>query len=974
MDTHPDAISDPAVDPTLALSDADEYFESDTEDQSPEPTIADLVRELRQAKLREDALSQRADDDAMERLSLQRALETEKQLSNQLSDDLVNLSKIDRAEVETRHATLLEDQKSAEIKAQRAALLEAQKTAEIEAQRAALLQAQETKHEKHLPTNNSSVTDLSGTSGYNRLHSLGIFSNAATMDVHKAVSLIVNQSDFAETDPLKAAETNASSVAAFIQYQFGTRGCKTFKTACENFEKVFTSTDSDLDRIHSVSSHFMKFLSETLSHISASRCFLLISTRKYIAGTQIDGSEIETSRQVANVIHAYSLTNTVDTVEFDMQCSKQDINGAILEQPLPQNPTDAPGIERLLSQTQSVKFEAWIDIISAVFNYLFADQSVLTREHEESLHSLVTNPSIHMKISKEGVVEPAAEWLSRYNALVVRLKSSAKRLGTPKIEPDDQERIKLAITTSPSELRIKLYSLFETDPRWTSIEFLKRPKNSEELAIPMMKFRDFETVLRTAYANFKRYPTNGITSDSPRDPNSTAGQTPNNTPSKKKSSKGKCSLCGSPDHVAEDCSKRASVTEVCNKNKTGKCRYGKNCKRLHTTDNLTGSNQNPPANALVTGAPAPASLNPSTNSVDTTNWTQCTCQDCQQTHMENADWWNAQTDHTGKPWGLPPRCKKCRAAKRALKALSTSIPETVPPATPAPAVPDMLQIMPPGISLPVQSPAASALPTNPPSIPSAQMISCNPYSSLDNQMDEEDEEDEYEELATCMVVASLQTESDTESNEDSPTQEETPCSRLETARWEKRMKLKHEPRSEVAKLSAQNCTPAAPRRISKPVDRLVLSGSKLLITGSDPILPDEIDAAFNDPDVSRDSIDLSDGDEVALPEDTDPQQHSIKSFFLPAPPKARQPIFELGDDTQQHSIKSFFPPAPPEARQPIIEVEEECLCEPDSIFNKDSTTIQCTRCFKCVKCCRCNETTINKTDLRQYFQHGPARR
>ena len=188
------------------------------------------------------------------------------------------------------------------------------------------------------------------------------------------------------------------------------------------------------------------------------------------------------------------------------------------------------------------------------------------------------------------------------------------------------------------------------------------------------------------------------------------------------------------------------------------------------------------------------------------------------------------------------------------------------------------------------------------------------------------------------------------------------------------MKLKHEQRSEVAKLSAQNCTPAAPRRISKPVDRLVLSGSKLLITGSDPILPEKVDAAFNDPDVSRDSIDLSDGDKVALPGDIDPQQHSIKSFFLPAPPKARQPILELGDDTQQHSIKSFFPPAPPEARQPIIEVEEECLCEPDSIFNKDSTTIQCTRCFKCVKCCRCNETTINKTDLRQYFQHRPARR
>jgi hypothetical protein len=159
MDTHPDAISDPAVDPTLALSDADEYFESDTEDQSPEPTIADLVRELRQAKLREDALSQRADDDAMERLSLQRALETEKQLSNQLSDDLVNLSKLDRAEIKTHHATLLEAQKSAEIKAQRAALLEAQKTAEIEAQRAALLEAQKTKHKKHLLTNSSSVIE-----------------------------------------------------------------------------------------------------------------------------------------------------------------------------------------------------------------------------------------------------------------------------------------------------------------------------------------------------------------------------------------------------------------------------------------------------------------------------------------------------------------------------------------------------------------------------------------------------------------------------------------------------------------------------------------------------------------------------------------------------------------------------------------------------------------------------------------------
>jgi hypothetical protein len=227
------------------------------------------------------------------------------------------------------------------------------------------------------------------------------------------------------------------------------------------------------------------------------------------------------------------------------------------------------------------------------------------------------------------------------------------------------------------------------------------------------------------------------------------------------------------------------------------------------------------------------------------------------------------------------------------------------------------------------------------------MITSNPYSCLDNQMDEEDEEDEYEELTTCMVISTFADESidsDAESIENS-SQEETPTSLLETARWEKRMKLKHEPRSEVAKLATQNCTPAAPKRLSKPTDRLVLSGSKLVITGSDPILPDEMDAAFNDPNVSKDSIDLSDGDET-LPRDNDPDQHSIKSFFLPAPPE----------------------------RSPIIEVEEECLCEPWSYINTPSTTIQCTRCFKCVKCCRCKETSNKQFDLLQYFQRGPARR
>jgi hypothetical protein len=231
------------------------------------------------------------------------------------------------------------------------------------------------------------------------------------------------------------------------------------------------------------------------------------------------------------------------------------------------------------------------------------------------------------------------------------------------------------------------------------------------------------------------------------------------------------------------------------------------------------------------------------------------------------------------------------------------------------------------------------------------MITSNPYTSLDNQMDEEDEEDEYEELATCMVVASinpyssldLQYHSNNESSEDSSDQEETPASLLETARWEKRMKLKHEPHSEVAKLTTQNCTPAAPKRLSQPVDRLILSGSKLIITGSNPILPDEINAAFNDPNVSNDSIDLSDDDEITLTGNSNPEQHSIKSFF--------------------HSIPTGAP-------QPIIEVEEECLCEPNNIFNKNSTEIQCTRCFLCVKCCQCN----NKPDIRQYFQPGPARR
>jgi hypothetical protein len=160
------------------------------------------------------------------------------------------------------------------------------------------------------------------------------------------------------------------------------------------------------------------------------------------------------------------------------------------------------------------------------------------------------------------------------------------------------------------------------------------------------------------------------------------------------------------------------------------------------------------------------------------------------------------------------------------------------------------------------------------------------------------------------------------------------------------MKLKHEPHSEVAKLTTQNCTPAAPKRLSQPVDRLVLSGSKLIITGSDPILPDEINAAFNDPNVSNDSIDLSDGDEIPLTKNSNPEKHSIKSFF--------------------RSIPTGAP-------HPIIEVEEECLCGEDAGASAGEAAIQCKRCSLCVKCCQCDNSS-DKPDIRQYFQPGPARR
>ena len=927
------------------------------------------LRQQLKALLQQNALlASRADDDADERKRLQIELQSTKLHSEELSSELISATeRLEFASAQDRDRELLDlherqqqqeyelqltEDREAEEQEDETLRLEQTRLTEIadlaEKARIAkerIITAGENASESKSKTvsEQQDLETLSGSIAFDELTRSGIFATQISQQSHVAISVLTNHAEFRNTDPDLANDNNTSSAVAYIEHQCGSRGSRTVKLICEAFEKVICNETSTTEEIQKAITHFLQLTTQTLSFPSAGRALLYLASRKFISG-----EDIKTSKRISDIIHAYALTADSDTTKFEKECKRSCIDHHLLQITLPIHP---PGFQRLNSTNRATQKAGWIAIVKCIMTYLLCDRALRTRSEEDTLHNLNRNPSLYMQIADDGTVEKVPEWQSRYHAVLTRLQESAKFLEYPKLIPDDYEKNLLVLRAAPTELRMEIYRLLKYDQRWPSTLYHEQKEGSALFAVPKLDFAVFEKVLEAAYENFKIYPQNGKTEDKQR-----AVKTEKTKEDKKKKQEkvkkskrgGKvtdpCSLCKSTDHQSATCNQMTPDVEACNNFQRNRCIWGMNCMRRHNTLNGTG----------IAGDPCylPTAMPTQSQTTETAEWVACVCQDCNKEHFENATFWNGQVGRDGKPWGLPPRCKACRDAHK----LKRSNPSTLPvAAAPAP------------VDVPLPPPVTGANTTQqaPPNSLAVAMTG-GQFSCLHQQLDDEELEDADDDYDFAMVVSVGAHSDSDDSEEEYDDYVETPGARIETERWEKRMKVKHEPHSipgEVGNLQVNHCTPAARKRVSKPAERLVQSGAKLLMTGRDPILPDELQSALYDQDVDSDSIDLSEGDEEPSGQQ-DLAQHSIKSFFKSSlivsltgsdtqPDTAPRTLVEHWGNAQvntttQASEMTAFDDDHDVTDAGIEEVEEECVCGEAHSFDQ-----YCEKCLQCHKCCGC---------------------
>jgi hypothetical protein len=459
---------------------------------------------------------------------------------------------------------------------------------------------------------------------------------------------------------------------------------------------------------------------------------ILISTRKFIAG-----STIEQSRQIANVAHVYLLTQDSDEQTFINSCGQKRIDSKLLETPVNSyiaDPHQLPGYRRLNSSNQTTLFQSWINLIQAIFLYLFKGRSPCCREEELAKYSLTSSTCELQPIITDGILEENFEWFSRESSVFANLKASGILLGTNKIIPDDMERISLALEASPIEFRDTIYNLKKFDQRWSSIPYMDQPTGSTKPPTPKMSFSEYEVLSLAAYEVFKQPPTNAKITSIKSVPDASKKTTEQNSTKK-------CARCKVKGHISKDCPTPAK--EDCNRFKTGKCRNGTNCRYGHPAkDSPNPKDSNTPPATLSTAGQTVYENDPA-------DMAELTCRDCNKQFEYNATWWSKQKGNDGTPWLPPFRCKECQALNKTRKQSASSLVTgntaptntTQPTPTPAPTY-----TPPPPDPDPAPPPATTATP--------GSLITSSFYSCIAEQMDSESEGDDDPDNPSCMVATS----------------------------------------------------------------------------------------------------------------------------------------------------------------------------------------------------------------------------
>ena len=635
---------------------------------TPHPSPAEMARIISDLQKAQSILTQRADDDASERNMLHQQLQNAEAVNDALS-----LKLSDKA----RNG-----------------------------------------NPNEFPDDDSSRIMPSGISGFNELCSMGLFANSTSQYTHLAATVICNHSDFQETDQIISMDSNTSSAIGYLQKQCGTHGSKQTKLACEGFEKTFNAPETTNENRHASMVKLIQFLSQTLSLASTGRILIHLMTRRFIAG-----ETLESSRQTSNVIHNYSLTANSETQEFIQNCDKKLLDTSLMKKPIPNDTTNVPGINRLNSTDPQTQHNAWKDILHALFLYLFKGRTLRTRDEEAALHDLSSSEShdLYMSISSDGTVEDGFEWLSRYNALLTRLSESATFLKFPKLNPDDVESIKMALSAAPPELRNEIYNLKKFDSRWSQIDYHPQREGSTDIAIPDMTFQEFEALYLAACENFTRPPHSGKTKSKPKPKTNAPAPDTANTRTRK------CARCKSTAHIASACPTPA--TALCNNHKAGKCKNGTNCKYGHSATQESTSSNTP--TALTSANTPPAALQ---------NQVSIACRDCSTNFDVDSVWWTSKTNANGESWGLPIRCKKCRDARKA-RPYPTTLPTEASP-TAAPVAVD------PTDTTPTEPPTPPTIPTT-----GSTLVVSSRYDCLMDQMSDESDESDDDSYETTMMVS-----------------------------------------------------------------------------------------------------------------------------------------------------------------------------------------------------------------------------
>lgn len=720
-----------------------------------EMSTAELLEALSQARTATQQAVERADHDAQERMDLHLRLEASED-RNTLTENDLQATREHTAQIEKTHAqtvqNALEENDRLHDLVQEAEEQAHQLSSELITQTEKLTgAAAETATNG---TNHAEPRPQTGSTLMNALAAKGILTSISDFK-YQAASVIASHPEFRQTDEFLAIDNNVSSAVAYIQKMTGSYGSKTIKLLCEKFENVVVSSSTSIETLHTTVVRFMYQISQTLSPSSTGRTLVHLTTRKFIAG---DTCEI--SRQICSILHAYSVTTDQQVPEFIAGCKLKRICTTATATAFPEDETQAPGIRRLNSSDPDKQTKAWTEVMEAIFAFLFTGRVLRTRQTEAALHNLETNPSIAMGIDKQGEVENAALWLSRYQAMRQRLIESSQRLDCPKLRPDDFDSIELAIMTSPTELRTKVYDVLRlTVP---TVEYHEQEKNDKTFPIPKITFRQFENHLLTAYKQFQCFPDMGLTKEVARrtpeeiaQQNTTAPvtQPPSNTTATRakndKTNKAKklrkCAICKSDSHQAQACNQMTPDVQQCNYWSThGRCRWGTNCKNRHTAQD------SPPAQgtALATTTTVTSEAAP--------KWVECTCKDCAGKHFENEVYWMNKFGSDGKAYGMPPRCKACRDANRAKRSNYQPQPTSLPVGTsPPPATPIIHQAQ----SVVVQTPATPTAEPMMPEVPQPATVTQlmavetgSQYACLQEQLRDEDESET--EVESSMMVTS----------------------------------------------------------------------------------------------------------------------------------------------------------------------------------------------------------------------------